>query len=56
MFKMISSPHTHSNNLTANFMLWVVGAMLPALVVQWYFFWLRGANSGTLGGRFGDGD
>lgn len=38
MFKMISSPHTHSNNLTANFMLWVIGAMLPALVVQWYFF------------------
>ncbi|EER47668.1 electron transport complex protein RnfD [Actinobacillus minor NM305] len=38
MFKMISSPHTHSNNLTANFMLWVIGAMLPALVVQWYYF------------------
>lgn len=38
MFKMISSPHTHSNNLTANFMLWVIGAMLPVLVVQWYYF------------------
>lgn len=38
MFKMISSPHTHSSNLTANFMLWVMVAMLPALGVQWYFF------------------
>lgn len=38
MFKMISSPHTHSSNLTVNFMLWVIAAMLPALVVQWYFF------------------
>lgn len=38
MFKMISSPHTHSSNLTANFMLWVIAAMLPALLVQWYFF------------------
>lgn len=37
MFKMISSPHTHSSNLTANFMLWVMVAMLPALGVQWYF-------------------
>ncbi|MGX3020805.1 electron transport complex subunit RsxD [Ursidibacter sp. B-7004-1] len=38
MFKMISSPHTHSSNLTVNFMLWVIVAMLPALFVQWYFF------------------
>lgn len=38
MFKMISSPHTHSTNLTAHFMLWVMGAMLPALIIQWYFF------------------
>lgn len=38
MFKMVSSPHTHSSNLTAKFMLWVMVAMLPALGVQWYFF------------------
>lgn len=38
MFKMISSPHTHSRRLTANVMLWVMVAMLPALCVQGYFF------------------
>lgn len=38
MFKMVSSPHSHSSNLTANFMLWVMLAMLPALAVQGYFF------------------
>ncbi|WP_150538354.1 electron transport complex subunit RsxD [Actinobacillus vicugnae] len=38
MFKMVSSPHTHSSNLTAKFMLWVMVAMLPALGLQWYFF------------------
>nr|WP_314738968.1 electron transport complex subunit RsxD [uncultured Haemophilus sp.] len=38
MFKMVSSPHTHGSNLTAKFMLWVMVAMLPALVVQCYFF------------------
>ena len=38
MFKMISSPHTHSSNLTTNFMLWVIAMMLPALFMQWYFF------------------
>ncbi|QIM63753.1 electron transport complex subunit RsxD [Pasteurellaceae bacterium Orientalotternb1] len=38
MFKMISSPHTHSSNLTVNIMLWVIAAMFPALLVQWYFF------------------
>lgn len=38
MFKMISSPHTHSGNLTANFMLWVIVAMLPALGIMGYFF------------------
>ncbi|WP_373818587.1 electron transport complex subunit RsxD [Glaesserella sp.] len=38
MFKMVSSPHTHSSNLTANFMLWVITAMLPAFAMLWYFF------------------
>ncbi|WP_301098629.1 electron transport complex subunit RsxD [Otariodibacter sp.] len=38
MFRMVSSPHTHSSNLTAKIMWWVIAAMLPALVVQWYFF------------------
>lgn len=38
MFKLVSSPHTHSTNLTANFMLWVIGAMLPAIGVMWWFF------------------
>ncbi len=38
MFKMVSSPHTHGSNLTAKFMLWVMVAMLPALVVQCYYF------------------
>ncbi|OOH86349.1 electron transport complex subunit RsxD [Pasteurellaceae bacterium 15-036681] len=38
MFKMVSSPHSHSKNQTANFMLWVMLAMLPALVVLLYFF------------------
>lgn len=38
MFKMATSPHTHSNNLTAKFMLWVMGAMLPAVAVQCYYF------------------
>ncbi|PID51452.1 MAG: electron transport complex subunit RsxD [Pasteurellales bacterium] len=38
MFKMATSPHTHSSNLTAKFMLWVMGAMLPAVVVQCYYF------------------
>ncbi|AAP95366.1 electron transport complex subunit RsxD [[Haemophilus] ducreyi] len=38
MFKMVSSPHTHGTNLTAKFMLWVIVAMLPALIVQIAFF------------------
>ncbi|TNH04609.1 electron transport complex subunit RsxD [Testudinibacter sp. TR-2022] len=38
MFKMTSSPHTHSSNLTARFMLWVIAAMLPAIAVQLYYF------------------
>lgn len=38
MFKMASSPYVHSSNLTAKFMLWVMGAMLPALAVQCYYF------------------
>lgn len=32
MFKMVSSPHTHSGKLTARIMLWVIAAMLPALL------------------------
>lgn len=38
MFKMVSSPHTHGTNLTANIMLWVMVAMLPAIGVMWWFF------------------
>ncbi len=38
MFKMISSPHTHSGKLTARIMLWVIVAMLPALCAQLYYF------------------
>ncbi|AWX15375.1 electron transport complex subunit RsxD [Mergibacter septicus] len=38
MFKIASSPHTHSNNLTSRIMLWVMIAMLPAIAVQTYFF------------------
>lgn len=38
MFKMMSSPHTHSGKLTARIMLWVIAAMLPALVAQIYYF------------------
>ncbi|MGV6989101.1 electron transport complex subunit RsxD [Testudinibacter sp. P80/BLE/0925] len=38
MFKIVSSPHTHSSNLTARFMLWVIVAMLPAIAVQIFYF------------------
>lgn len=38
MFKMTSSPHTHSGRLTAQVMLWVILAMLPAIITQLYFF------------------
>lgn len=38
MFKLTSSPHTHSGALTAKVMLWVIAAMLPALMVQVYYF------------------
>ncbi|WP_439287293.1 electron transport complex subunit RsxD [Lonepinella sp. BR2357] len=38
MFRIASSPHTHSGKLTARIMLWVIFAMLPALGVQMYFF------------------
>ncbi|MBE2895267.1 electron transport complex subunit RsxD [Pasteurellaceae bacterium HPA106] len=38
MFKLISSPHVHSRQLTAHFMLWVMVAMMPAIVVMCYFF------------------
>ncbi len=38
MFKLTSSPHTHSGALTANVMLWVMLAMLPALGAQVYYF------------------
>ena len=36
--KMESSPHTHSGKLTARIMLWVIAAMLPALLTQIYYF------------------
>ncbi|MGC7589974.1 electron transport complex subunit RsxD [Bisgaard Taxon 46] len=38
MFKMVSSPHTHSGKLTMRIMLWVIAAMLPAVCVQLYYF------------------
>ncbi|MGC7559435.1 electron transport complex subunit RsxD [Pasteurella sp. 22655_41Tandhals] len=38
MFKMVSSPHTHSGKLTMRIMLWVMVAMLPAICVQLYYF------------------
>ncbi|OOF58211.1 electron transport complex subunit RsxD [Rodentibacter myodis] len=40
MFKMVSSPHTHSGKLTARIMLWVILAMMPALFTQIYYFGL----------------
>ncbi|KOE70376.1 electron transport complex subunit D [Aggregatibacter actinomycetemcomitans] len=38
MFKMISSPHTHSGKLTARVMFWVIFAMIPAIVLQVHYF------------------
>lgn len=38
MFKMASSPHTHSGAMTPRVMLWVIMALLPALFAQLYFF------------------
>ncbi|MDG6894237.1 electron transport complex subunit RsxD [Volucribacter amazonae] len=38
MFKIASSPHTHSGKLTARIMLWVMLAMLPAIGMQVIFF------------------
>lgn len=38
MFKIVSSPHTHSGKLTMRIMLWVIVAMLPALAVQVHYF------------------
>lgn len=38
MFKITSSPHSHSGKLTARIMLWVILAMLPALATLCYFF------------------
>ena len=38
MFKMISSPHTHSGKLTMRIMLWVMLAMLPAMALQVHYF------------------
>ncbi len=38
MFKMISSPHTHSGKLTMRIMLWVMFAMLPTIGLQMYYF------------------
>ncbi|KGQ71138.1 electron transporter RnfD [Chelonobacter oris] len=38
MFKIASSPHTHSSNLTARFMLWVIAAMIPAIAVLLFYF------------------
>lgn len=38
MFKLTSSPHTHSGALTAKVMLWVMVAILPALLAMVYYF------------------
>lgn len=38
MFRIASSPHTHSGKLTARIMLWVIVAMVPAIIAQIYFF------------------
>ncbi|QIM68317.1 electron transport complex subunit RsxD [Basfia succiniciproducens] len=38
MFKIASSPHSHSGKLTARIMLWVILAMLPAVFAQLYYF------------------
>ncbi|MDK9560280.1 electron transport complex subunit RsxD [Gallibacterium anatis] len=38
MFRMASSPHVHSHSLTAKVMLWVIAAMIPAIMVQIYYF------------------
>ncbi|EIJ69421.1 electron transport complex subunit RsxD [Pasteurella bettyae] len=38
MFKIASSPHSHSGKLTARIMLWVILAMLPALFMQIHYF------------------
>ncbi|MDU8923864.1 electron transport complex subunit RsxD [Pasteurellaceae bacterium LIM206] len=38
MFKIASSPHSHSGKLTARIMLWVIVAMLPAIFTQIHFF------------------
>ncbi|MGQ0286750.1 electron transport complex subunit RsxD [Pasteurellaceae bacterium 22721_9_1] len=38
MFRITSSPHSHSGKLTARIMLWVIVAMLPALATLIYFF------------------
>ncbi len=32
------SPHIHNNNKTANIMLWVIAAMIPAVIVQSFYF------------------
>lgn len=38
MFRMASSPHVHSSSLTTKVMLWVIIAMIPAIIVQTYYF------------------
>lgn len=37
-FFIASSPHTHQRRTTATLMKWVILAMVPGIVVQWYFF------------------
>lgn len=38
MFRLQSSPHIHSGEMTPKVMLWVMGALLPAFFVQCYTF------------------
>ncbi len=38
MLKLTSSPYAHSGTLTSRIMLWVMGAMLPAMGAELYYF------------------
>ena len=44
MFKMVSSPHTHSGKLTARIMLWVILAMMPAFSRKFIILIWRAAS------------
>ena len=52
MFRMASSPHVHSHSLTAKVMLWVIAAMIPAIMVANLLLWFRYLNSAVISGDF----